>query len=296
VYKKEYIAAAAEDREAIRKKVTPAYAHTGMDEDEIESKFNDWDFEAEYGMSYSEYKDGYLDDSVSRFELEDAMRFYGLKNYQISKDIRQMDEDKKLRDRFGMSLTEMKDAYDDGDVSRNQLINALVYNGMTQKEASQEVTQRDIRNRLGVDYSELDDAYRTNEISRQDYYNALVENGATAQEAEEEIRGYDWMKKNRVSDLTITDAKRFTSKISDKDPNHTLEDYGVSVDSYKTYKRKAVDCTGVDANGDGKIDNNSRAKQLFAMIDQLPITDDAKTGLALITNAKSTIKKYAPWY
>jgi hypothetical protein len=32
------------------------------------------------------------------------------------------------------------------------------------------------------------------------------------------------------------------------------------------------------------------------MIDQLPITDDAKTGLALITNAKSTIKKYAPWY
>ena len=296
LYKKEYLAAAAEDREAIRQKVTPAYAHTDMDEDEIEAKFNDWDFEAKYGMSYSEYKAGYLDDSVSRFELEDAMKFYGLKNYQISKDIRQMDEDKKLRDRFGMSLTEMKDAYDDGDVSRNQLINALVYNGMTQKEASQEVTQRDIRNRLGVDYSELDDAYRTNEISRQDYYNALVENGATGQEAEEAIRGYDWMKKNRVSDLTITDAMRFTSKISDKDPNHTLEDYGVSVDSYKTYKRKAADCTGVDANGDGKIDSNSRAKQLFAMIDQLPISKEAKEGLALITNAKSTIKKYAPWH
>jgi hypothetical protein len=233
---------------------------------------------------------------VSRFELEDAMKFYGMKNYQISETIRSMDKDKKFRDRFGMSLTDMKDAYDDGDVSRNQLINALVYNGMTQKEASQEVTQRDIRNRLGVDYSELDDAYRTNEISRQDYYNALVENGATGQEAEEVIRGYDWMKKNRVSDLTITDAMRFTSKISDKDPNHTLEYYGVSVDAYKTYKRKAVDCTGVDANGDGKIDNNSRAKQLFTMIDQLPITDDAKTGLALITNAKSTIKKYAPWH
>ena len=52
----------------------------------------------------------------------------------------------------------------------------------------------------------------------------------------------------------------------------------------------------MDADGDGHIDAYSKAKQLFAMIDKLPISDEAKDGLALITNAKSTLRKYAPWH
>jgi hypothetical protein len=298
VYKKEYLAAAAEDRDAIRQKVTPAYAHTGMDEDEIESKFNDWDFEAEYGMTYSEYKAGYLDDSVSRFELEDAMKFYGMKNYQISETIRSMDKDKKFRNRFGMSLTEMKDAYDDGDVSRNQLINALVYNGMTQKEASQEVTQRDIRNRLGIDYSELDDAYKHGDISRQTLYDSMIKNGATTHEADEAIRGYDWLKKNvkNYPDLTISDGKKFAVSLGDNAEGYTLEDYGVSIDSYISYKQKLPECQGVDANGDGKTDSGTKRNAIFRMIDSLPISDTAKDGLALISYSMNSIKKNAPWH
>lgn len=111
------------------------------------------------------------------------------------------------------------------------------------------------------------------------------------------ILGYDWLKKNvkTYPDLAISDAKRFVIKVSDKMEERTLTDYGVSVDAYLKYKEGAKDCPGVDADGDGKIDSYSKAKQLFAMIDQLPITDEAKDGLALVTNAESTLRKYAPW-
>ena len=298
VYHKAYLEASEDEREQIREKVTPAYLYAGMDEDALEAKFNDWDFEAEYGMTYSEYKAGYLDDSVSRGELEDAMKFYGRKNYQIADDIRSLDKDKKFRSRYDMSLSEMKDAYDDGDVSRNQLINALVFNGMTQKEASQEVTQRDIRNRLGIDYMELDDAYKHGDISRQTFYNAMIENGATRVEADEAILGYDWLKKHVKNhpDLAISDAKKFAVSLGDNAEGYTLEDFGVSIEAYKEYKQKLPDCQGVDANGDGKTDSGTKRDAILRMIDSLPISDEAKEGLALMSYSKSSIRKNAPWH
>jgi hypothetical protein len=298
VYHKAYLEASEDEREQIREKVSPAYLYAGMDEDALEAKFNDWDFEAEYGMTYSEYKAGYLDDSVSRGELEDAMKFYGRKNYQIAEDIRSLDKDKKFRAMYDMSLSEMKDAYDDGDVSRNQLINALVFNGMTQKEASQEVTQRDIRNRLGIDYMELDDAYKHGDISRQTLYNAMIENGATRVEADEAILGYDWLKKHVKNhpDLTISDAKKFAVSLGDNAEGYTLEDFGVSIKDYKVYKQKLPDCQGVDANGDGKTDSGTKRDAILRMIDSLPISDEAKEGLALMSYSKSSIRKNAPWH
>lgn len=298
VYHKAYLEASEDEREQIREKVTPAYLYAGMDEDALEAKFNDWDFEAEYGMTYSEYKAGYLDDSVSRVELEDAMKFYGRKNYQIADDIRSLDKDKKFRAMYDMSLSEMKDAYNDGDVSRNQLINALVFNGMTQKEASQEVTQRDIRNRLGIDYMELDDAYKHGDISRQTFYNAMIENGATRVEADEAILGYDWLKKHVKNhpDLAISDAKKFAVSLGDNAEGYTLEDFGVSIEAYKEYKQKLPDCQGVDANGDGKTDSGTKRDAILRMIDSLPISDEAKEGLALMSYSKSSIRKNAPWH
>jgi hypothetical protein len=226
------------------------------------------------------------------------MKFYGRKNYQIADDIRSLDKDKKFRAMYDMSLSEMKDAYDDGDVSRNQLINALVFNGMTQKEASQEVTQRDIRNRLGIDYMELDDAYKHGDISRQTLYNAMIENGATRIEADEAILGYDWLKKHvrQYPDLAISDAKKFAVRISDKAPNETLDDYGVSVEAYLEYTQRRPECHGVDANGDGNTDDGTLRDSVFRMIDSLPISNDAKDGLALMSYSKSSIRKNAPWH
>lgn len=297
-YKKAYITADEAEREIIRETITPAFQNTGMDEDDIQNRFKDWDFESEYGMSYSEFKGGYLDDTISESALREAMRFYGRKNYQIEADIRSMNEEKRFRSRFGMSLSEMKDAYDSGDISRNQLISALEFTGLTNAEARQEASQRDISNRLGIDYMELDDAYKHGDISRTTFYNSMIESGATREEADEAIAGYDWLKKHvkQHPDLTISDGKKFAVSLGSNAEGYTLEDYGVSIEAYKTYKKRLPECKGVDANGDGKTDSGTKRDEIFAMINSLPISDEAKTGLALMSYSMNSIKKNAPWY
>lgn len=299
IYKKQYLEAAEEGREQIVAKVTPAYRAAGMDETDIAGTINGWDFEAKYGMSYGEFKGEYRDGLVTERDMRQAMMDYGLRNFEIEEDIRDLNEDIDFMGRFGMSLTDMKAGYDDGDVPRNNLISALEYTGMSHEDAVEEVSRRDISNRLGIDYMKLDDAYKWDDISRQTFYNAMVENGATREEADEAITGYDWLKKHRAThpELTISVAKKFTTRIhSDYAPDETLEDYGVSVDAYLEYAERRPQCKGIDADGDGYADSGTLRDDIFRMIDSLPISDRAKTGLALQSYSLKSIKKNAPWY
>ena len=297
-YRKEYLEADEATREQIQKKLLPVYEFTGMYKSDVMDKFNDWDFEAEYGMTYSEFKSEYADGNFTESEMRKAMKFYGMHNYEIEENITKMNDEIRFANRYGMSLSDMYEAFDNGDVARNKMIAALRFSGKTETEATELVREREIGNRMGIDHSKLDDAYKYGDITRQEFYNTLRQNGLSVEETEETMLGYDWLKQNvkKHPDLQISDARRFVIKVSDKMEERTLTDYGVSIDAYVEYKEKAKDCKGVDANGDGVADPNTKAKQLFAMIDTLPISDEAKTGLALVTNAKSTIKKFAPWY
>lgn len=298
VYRKKYLEN-PDDREEIQNKLQPVYEATGMHDDEILQKFHDWDFEAEYGMTYGEMKGEYRDGNVTESELRQAMKFYGRKNYQIEEDIRNLNKEIKFFNKYEMSLSEMKDAYDRGDVSRNTMIGAQVFNGMTKKEAQEWVNQRDISNSIGIDFMELDDAYKYGDISRTTLRNAILKNGETPEKADEAMMGYDWLKKNvkRYPDLAISDAKKFAVRIhSDYAPDETLEDYGVSIDAYIEYQRLRPECKGVDANGDGKTDDGTLRDSVFRMIDSLPISSEAKDGLALMSYSAKSIRRNAPWH
>ena len=296
-YRKQYLADETA-REEIREKLLPVYEATGMYEDDIEAKFNDWDFEAEYGMTYGAFKSEYRDGMVTENEMREAMEFYGLMQYEIAEGIRALNVEIKFVNQYDMTLSEMKDAYDHGDVTRNQMTNALAFSGMTQTEAREWVKERDIENRLGIDYAKLDDAYKHNDISRATLYNAMIEHGATKQEADDAILGYDWLKKqvNRYPDLAISDAKKFAVRISTNAPDYTLEDFGVKVNDYIQYSKLRPDCKGVDRNGDGQADSGTKRDAIFSMIDSLPISSEAKDGLALIDYGMKSIKKNAPWH
>ena len=297
-YKKQYIEADESERQKIRDKMLKVFQDTCMTESDVWDKFNDWDFIAEYGMSYSDMKAEYRDGNVTESDLRKAMKFYGRKNYEIEDDIRDLNEDIAFRNKYDMILSEMKDAYDAGTVSKNTLIDALVFTGKTKAEAQKEVSQRDIGNRYGIDYMYLDDAYKHDDISRQTLYNAMIENGATKQEADDAILGYDWLKKNvkKYPDLTISDAKKFAVRLSSDQPDYTLTDFGVKIDDYIQYSKLRPDCKGVDANGDGKADSGTKRTAIFKMIDSLPISSDAKDGLALLDYGMKSIKRYAPWH
>lgn len=297
-YKKQYLEADEAGREAIREKLTPAYLETGLYQSEVDKKFKEWDFEAEYDYTFSAYKAAYRDGEITEQDLRGAMKFYGLRNYEIDDSIRDLKEDIAFRKKYDMTLSEMKDAYDNGDVAKNTMKNALVYSGMTATEAQDWIKKRDISNRLGIDYMELDDAYKAGDITRQQLYNSMIEAGSTRLEADEAIAGYDWLKKNykRYPDLTISDAKKFVIKIGNNDEDHTLADYGVTIDHYIQYAKLKPECKGVDANGDGKTDDGTLRDSIFLMIDSLPISDQEKDGLALISYGIKSIRKNAPWH
>ena len=297
-YKKQYIAADDAGREEIRDKLTTVFQDTGLYKNEIQQKFKDWDFEAEYDMSFAEYKAAFRDGEVTENELTKAMKFYGLKQYEIDDTIRDLKKDISFRNKYNMSLTEMKDAYDNGDVAKNTMKQALVYSGMTSNEAQDWIKKRDISNSYGIDYMELDDAYKAGDITRSQLYKAMIEAGSTQREADEAIVAYDWLKKNykKYPDLAIGDAKKFVIKISDNDEDHTLADYGVTIDHYLEYAKRKPECKGVDANGDGKTDDGTLRDSIFAMIDSLPISDQEKDGLALISYGAKSIRKNAPWH
>jgi hypothetical protein len=285
-------------RKEIQDKLQPVLEAAGMDVSDIEDKFSGWDFEAEYGMTYSEFKSEYREGNVTEAEMRNAMKFNGMLNYEIEEGIQGLNDEINFENRYGMSLSEMKDSYDDGDVTKNQLIDALVFTGKTRSEAISEVTQRDISNRYGIDYMKLDDAYKYGDISRQTLYNSMIENGATKQEADDAILGYDWLKKHvkQYPDLTISVAKKFAVRISADQPDYTLEDFNVKVDDYIEYSKLRPDCKGVDNNGDGQADSGTKRDAIFKMIDSLPISSDAKDGLALIDYGMKSIRKNAPWH
>lgn len=297
-YHEPYLEADEAGREQIRQTVGNALRATGSTESDIQDKFKGWDFETEYGMTYSDMIEGYREGEVNRIQMRDAMTFYGLKNFEINEKLADLDGEIAFMNQYGMSLSEMKALYGEGDITRNQMVNALVYSGKSKNEAQEMVTQMDIENRIGIEYAKLDDAYRAGDISRNTLYNAMLDNGATREEADEAIVGYDWLKRNAQGDrdLTITDAKKFAVSIGEKAEGETLTDYGVSIAAYKEYKAKVVDCKGVDANGDGKTDSGTLRDSILRMIDSLPISDTAKDGLALLRYSKSSIRKNAPWH
>ena len=297
-YKKQYLEADEAGREEIRNKLTPVFLETDMYQSDIDKKFNDWNFEAEHDYTYSAYKAAYRDGEVTEQDLRNAMKFYGLKNFEIDKEIRSLNEDIEFHKKYDMTLGEMKDSYDNGDVAKNTMKNALVYSGMTATEAQDWIKKRDISNRLGIDYMELDDAYKAGDISRQTLYNAMIEAGSTKREADDAIVAYDWLKQNykKYPDLAIGDAKKFVIKISDNDEEHTMADYGVTIDHYIQYAKLKPECKGVDANGDGKTDDGTLRDSIFRMIDSLPISDSEKDGLALISYGIKSIRKNAPWH
>ena len=51
-----------------------------------------------------------------------------------------------------------------------------------------------------------------------------------------------------------------------------------------------------DFNGDGKTDDGTKRDAIFRMIDSLPISSEAKDGLALIDYGMKSIRKNAPWH
>lgn len=295
-FKPEYLEMSASERAGIKGYLINALTQLGTTREDAENTLRDWDFEAKYGMTYSDMKKGFEEGTIDQSTMESGMKDMGMKNYEIAEQMRKMTDGNSFFKKYGSSKSEYKKSYLEGRISREQYIDSLVYDGKTEAEAEEAVRTLDIEKRFGIEYGKLDDAYKYGDISREDLKGAIIENGETPEKAEQAVQCYDWLKERVYEhpDLEIADARRFVIKIgqySDK----TLTDYGVSVEAYKQYTILKRDVHGVDANNDGKTDSGTYRDALFEMIDELPISSEAKTGLALISYSEKTIRRKAPW-
>lgn len=198
----------------------------------------------------------------------------------------------------GIAYDDIKTEYMDGNITSAQAVDMYVkYGGYTKEDAEETIADYDFENEYGFSYSNRVTAYKEGIVSSSEMKSILMEHGNLKEtDAEDTVKAYEFLKNHQQYDLDVNDAKKFTVRIGDKCKDRTLTDFGVSVESYLEYVKGAKNYKGVDADGDGYADRNTKAIQLFDMIDKLPISSTAKDGLAYITNAKGTINKYAPWH
>jgi hypothetical protein len=59
---------------------------------------------------------------------------------------------------------------------------------------------------------------------------------------------------------------------------------------------KSAECTGIDADGDGKADSGTKKAEVMKVINSLPITIAQKDALYFLNGwSKKTLFKEAPW-
>lgn len=77
VFKPEYIKAPSQEREKLYENLMAAYQACGMDPEEAEDRLLEWEFEAEYGFTWSDRKQAYWDGKISATELVNLLVKYG---------------------------------------------------------------------------------------------------------------------------------------------------------------------------------------------------------------------------
>ena len=197
----------------------------------------------------------------------------------------------------GIEYSDTKEAYLTGEITGSKAEDILVrYGGKKADDAKQTVKEWGCKKDLDIEYSQLKDAYFDGKITEQTMKNALVRyGGKTQEEAAEAMTVYTWQKQNpEYSDWSYSQALGYVKELDEI--GTSAKALGIQPDTWQKYKEQIKSCTGVDANGDGRIDNGSVRGQVMKLIDGLPLSTAQKDAL-YYANGYSTRTLYkAPWH
>ena len=196
----------------------------------------------------------------------------------------------------GIEYSDTKEAYLTGEITGSKAEDILVrYGGKKAEDAKQTVKEWGCKKDLNIEYSQLKDAYFDGKITEQTMKNALVRYGGKSQaEAAEAMTVYTWQKQNPKYDWSYSQVLGYVKEIDEI--GTSAKALGIQPDTWQKYKEQIKSCTGVDANGDGKIDNGSVREQVLKLIDSLPLSTAQKDAL-YYANGYSTRTLYkAPWH
>ena len=177
---------------------------------------------------------------------------------------------------------------------KGYLINAYEQCGISRENAEEKLRDWDFEAKNGFAYDDRKAAYMNGEISESKLRTVLIEYGGYSDEdADYQIKAYDWESQG-YEGVTVAAVKAYLKPIENL--GYSLEDAGIPRALYLEYRKRAAECTGVDANNDGKADSNSIKNQKMDVINSMNLTSEQKDAMYFANGwAKSKLRQ-APWH
>lgn len=174
---------------------------------------------------------------------------------------------------------------DEANAMQDDIIATHISNGKSEKEA---------KSAFNSSFkSELKDYYLEDRVNASTAIKMLMSYaGKSEAEAFESIQYWDFKKKYTDSDLTESQVTKYYATIDKlgKSPSSL----GISVAQYEDALDKISEATGVDKDGDGKADKDTKKKEVISIINSLPISKEQKDALYYL-NYSGNIYKDTPW-
>lgn len=245
------------------------------------------------GGSKESVKEQYLNGKIDRTAaIKQLNGVLGMRKKDAEEQVTQWNS---VRD-TGIEYDEIRDSYLNNSLTESKAAQMLVrYGGKSEDAAKKTVREWGCKKDLDVNYSEVKEAFIDGEITEQQLKNALVRyGGKDAEEAEETVNAYRWQKQHQDSDLSSEQVLAYTKKLDEL--GKSIEETGIQPNVFAEYRSRRTECTGVDADGDGKTDSGSKKKEILALIDSLPISDSQKDALYYDNGYAASGLKKAPWH
>lgn len=245
------------------------------------------------GGSKESVKEQYLNGEIDRTAaIKQLNGVLGMRKKDAEEQVTQWNS---VRD-TGVEYDEIRDSYLNNSLTESKAAQMLVrYGGKSEDAAKKTVREWGCKKDLDLNYSEVKEAYIDGEITEQQLKNALVRyGGKDAEEAEETVKAYRWQKQHPDSDLSSEQVFAYTKELDEL--GRSIEETGIQPNVFADYRSRRTECTGVDADGDGKTDSGSKKKEILALIDSLPISDSQKDALYYDNGYAASGLKKAPWH
>lgn len=245
------------------------------------------------GGSKESVKEQYLNGEIDRTAaIKQLTGVLGMHKKDAEEQVTQWNS---VRD-TGIEYDEIRDSYLNNSLTESKAAQMLVrYGGKSEDAAKKTVREWGCKKDLDVNYSEVKEAFIDGEITEQQLKNALVRyGGKDAEEAEETVNAYRWQKQHPDSDLSSEQVLAYTKELDEL--GKSIEETGIQPNVFADYRSRRTECTGVDADGDGKTDSGSKKKEILNLIDSLPISNSQKDALYYDNGYAASGLKKAPWH
>ena len=195
-----------------------------------------------------------------------------------------------FKEKYGYAYNEKGDAFVEGAITRQQLIDEMVsIGGKTREEAEAYVTQLQCEVDTGISYDDLRGAYSTGRIRYDQAVSYLKRYGGKDDEsATKTVERWKFTgNSDEYDDISVAAVAKY---------NEYCASTGMSEDTY--YKAWSVlhSMTVEDYDGDGENDAYSKMDKQLEYIGSLNISYDQMFALALASGiSEKQINKRAPW-